>query len=328
MESFGGNIRSGLVASSGSSVFEMPVPQVLAALGKGTPDTPEFRQYTRRGMFLSPFVCEKTPSFHWVNNRGQNCWHCFATGQGGGVRELVMLCLHCDERHAIEFLENVDPSKFCTVDWKKVDTSGSGEIIVDSYGPIVFRSLFEYGASRGIPSEILSIYCCQARYHYANNLSRCYQSLGFSNIRNGFSLMNRTKKGKIKICSSCAPTFIDASGCFSFAPASDSVVVFEGLWDFLSWLVYSSRDVPGVDVVVLNSLSMVGEGSDADRYIGSHSDITLFLDHDPVSMAGQKKTAELVRRYAGRLVKDGSLEFYPDYKDFNDMLIARRKAVK
>jgi len=307
------------------SVLTIPIPDVLAALGKSIPDTPALQEHARKGMYLSPFVPEKTPSFHWINNKGQNCWHCFATGQGGGVLDLVMLVRRCSKQEAIAFLEEHRGMRApAAVHWPATEGTGDeGKIIIDGYSLLRQRRLLDYGRSRAIPDDLLGSYLCQVRYHYADRPDKHYTSLGCSNIKNGFTLIICTKDRHLKRCTSCAPTFINQEGFFDIKPTSDSVLVTEGIWDALSWMTIN-RDyaVPLLsDIVILNSLSTTREGGDADRYIRAHSKILLMLDHDKTSRAGEKKTRELMERYrnAGLEVNDAST-LYKEYKDLNDYL--------
>ncbi len=308
-----------------NSIFDIPVPKVLEALGKGTPDIPAFRPYLRKGIYLSPFVTEKTPSFHWINNQGQNCWHCFSTGKGGGILALVMLVKNCDKKEAIHFLENIDSITPGLQSWTPPTIEENGEIIIEDIGPIRRKELLEYSSSRKISRALTKTYFAQIRYHYSNRPKKSYTSLAFPNIKNGFTLCNRTRNGKIKICTSCAPTFINRFGQFSFVPTSPTVLVTEGVWDALS-LITINRDLygnaPGADLVVLNSTTMTMEGGAADKYIRKHSQVFLYLDHDPVSRTGQKKTQELIQRYqaVGIQASDASY-FYADSKDLNDFLL-------
>ena len=328
-------------AHQGGSVFDIPIPEVLGALGKGTPEVGELRGYIRKGMFLSPFVQEKTPSFHWINNRGQNCWHCFATGQGGGVKDLVMLVNHCSAEEAVHFLETISGTVASTMAWKGKVTEESDKIEVDAYGPLSpgfirdFSSsrgldlkdrsgaLVAYGQSRGISRGLLDLYLCQVVYHYENRPGKYYTSFGFPNIKNGFTLSNKTPNGKNRLCTSCAPTFIDSLGRFSMMPSSPTVLVCEGFWDFLSVLELYGQRTPSCDVLVLNSLSTASVGGPGDEYMKAHRSINLMLDYDVRSRAGQRKTAELIRRYPDRNVVDAS-GMYADFKDVNDFLLVSK----
>lgn len=323
-----------------SRLLQIPIPRILEALGKGTPDSPVLSQKKRQGFYLSPFHSEKTPSFHYLPDN--NLWHDFSTEQSGGVLDLVCLVKGFDRhsgdgRHqALDFLSKAFggglSAGFQSV--PVVDVKTSGKIVIEQVGPIVpfpvgrkgkIVDLHEYGESRGLSRELLDMYMCQAKYHYANKPEPSYYSLGFVNVDNGYNLMNRTPKGKIKLCTSCAPTFIDSNGRFSIDSTSDSVLVLESAFDWLSLMQLRGWSVPPCDVCVLNSLSNLKVGGLADEYLRRHGDIRVMFDHDVLSRAGQKHTAELISRYSDRKVRDSS-GFYADFKDINDYLIELKKS--
>lgn len=314
-------------------LLSIPIPRILEALGRGTPDSPSLSAKKRQGFYLSPFHSEKTPSFHYLSSNNQ--WFDFSTNQKGGVLDLVCLVKGYDRnssngrRQAFEFLKETFSGQIVSgfVSPALVSsgvTETSGKILVDSFGPILKEHLYAYGEQRCIPRDILDAYFCQVNYHYEAHPDKHYYSLGFANVENGWNLMNRTKRGKIKLCTSCAPTFIDAAGRFSLDPVSDTVIVCESGFDFASLLVLNGWKVPPADVCVLNSLSMLKVGGRADEYISRHPNVHVMFDHDVLSQAGQRHTAELIARYPDRKVVDCS-GFYADFKDINDLLVVSRE---
>lgn len=313
-------------------LLSIPIPRILEALGCGTPDSPELSAKKRQGFYLSPFHPEKTPSFHYL--AAHNQWHDFSMNLQGGVLDLVCLVKGYDRnssegrRKAFEFLKEafrgqivggfVQPALISSG-----RTESSGKIIVDSAGPVSREHLLAYGEQRCIPRELLKVYFFQVDYHYANRPDKKYYSLGFPNIEQGWNLMNSTSRGKIKLCTSCAPTLIDARGRFSVEPSSDTVIVCESGFDFASLMALNAWMAPPFDVCVLNSLSMLKAGGKADQYIARHANVHVMFDHDLLSQAGQRHTAELIARYPDRSVIDCS-GFYAGFKDINDLLVASR----
>ena len=79
--------------------------------------------------------------------------------------------------------------------------------------------------------------------------------------------------------------------------------------DFLSWMAWGGRDVPGYDVCVLNSVSNLAQ---AAGWIGSHGEIGACFDNDK---AGRDALETLRRLCPGSYVKDCS----PSYGAFNDL---------
>ena len=68
---------------------------------------------------------------------------------------------------------------------------------------------------------------------------------------------------------------------------SDTVIVFEGITDYMAWKAETRRDVPKIDVVILNSVSNIGN---AEPFLMLHHKVALCLDNDN---AGQKATETL-----------------------------------
>ena len=93
----------------------------------------------------------------------------------------------------------------------------------------------------------------------------------------------------------------------------DTVSVFEGFMDFLSWFEYNGFGELPCDVCVLNSVVNV---KPASPWLAGHSSIELYLDNDP---AGKKASADITANCKASEVKDRS-SLYEGYKDFNEML--------
>lgn len=108
------------------------------------------------------------------------------------------------------------------------------------------------------------------------------------------------KPGK-KISTGQGPTILDPDGNYMINktgtrlsgegvfPSSETVWVFEGFADFLSWLVWNEKTVPGADVVILNSVNNLAH---AKEFIKEHSKVFLCLDNDK---AGHNATVEIAR---------------------------------
>ena len=103
--------------------------------------------------------------------------------------------------------------------------------------------------------------------------------------------------------------------------SADWVVVFEGFTDFMSWLDWNGKDVPGnTDVVILNSTSNTPAAMD---YIVSHPKIVTYLDNDD---SGRTRTEQIreAAAVAGRAFKDCAFA----YAGSNDLNEAWVKEVK
>lgn len=97
----------------------------------------------------------------------------------------------------------------------------------------------------------------------------------------------------------------------SFIPGTGSgISIFEGFFDYLSWLTDNPFTTDAV--LVLNSLALLQSGIDRSREYGN---VSLFFDHDK---AGRKATAEFIDHV--RFARDCS-GVYRGHKDYNDKLV-------
>ena len=218
-----------------------------------------------------------------------------------------------------------------------------------SDAPLRHPALVGYLASRGIAQRIAAGYCREVRYEVNG---RAFFAVGFRNDAGGWELRSERFKGgsspkyitTLKGCNAinatsdvsaitaitdCPVTGATASfhagndpmACESdkAMPASHaSVMVFEGLIDFLSYLSLANNIHPVSDTVVLNSVVNL---SKAVPYLLQHPVLHAFFDNDE---AGRKTTADLICLCPRSEVINQS-HFYHGYKDVNDYLIARIK---
>ena len=70
---------------------------------------------------------------------------------------------------------------------------------------------------------------------------------------------------------------INCEGMHSIAPSSDRVMVFEGYFNFLSWMQLNKQTTPPCDVCVLNSTT---NAKHATEYISKHEWAEAYLDND------------------------------------------------
>lgn len=289
--------------------------------------------YFRGGFFRSPFRDEATPSFH-VSSNGR-AWTDFGDTEygrprSGGVFDLIMALEPTNDREqarrictAIEKGENSIDLTEISMRLKKESAEG---FIIRSENPIVpaRKYLVEYAAGRGIPESVLCKYCREIVVSPASYPDKRSTYIGFRNSRGTWTLRNANPKyGKRSTGS--APTYINADGRLSDVPSSGDVVVFEGFFDFLSYMAMGLRDGtvtlpdlrPGVDVCVLNSIVNADE---AMSYITGHRSVILFLDND----GGGRRTVDSIREKSllcghTPVIEDRS-PYYADCNDLNEYL--------
>lgn len=93
--------------------------------------------------------------------------------------------------------------------------------------------------------------------------------------------------------------------------AADHLVLFEGYFDFLSWLILNKNEISPT-VIVLNSVSLVNRAIENMREFNK---IDLYLDNDEV---GKQCTTLIKESYPS--ANDRS-DIYTGFKDYNEMLM-------
>jgi hypothetical protein len=256
------------------------------------------------GMYRSPYRKDSNPSFK-VDYR-QNIWYDFGTNQGGSIIDLVMKMENCPFHEAATKLEKqcagIDPDSFSfhrgTIPKAtKVSDNEPAQTILKAQ-PISHPALTNFVQERKIGLELANQYCREIHYRVQD---RNYFSIGFKNDKGGYELSN-------------APNF---KGCISpkdittVRNSREACLVFEGFWDFLSYLTLQKIPNTRHDVVILNSVTNVSKAMD---YIKAHREIYTYLDNDE---SGHKTT--LLIKSACLSVNDRSAQ-YAGYKDLNDYL--------
>ena len=293
--------------STKRALLSCPITDVLAALGKHV-DKP-----SRRGFYFSPLREEKHPSFQI--NATANVWTDWGTGEKGGVIDLICRLKACTRSEALDFLASIVPS--ATLQYENVparNVHGDRFLVMDEAGPLRSPALFRYAGSRGIPADLVSRFCEEAKFNFVGSNLRMF-SIGFRNNSGGYALRNAMKSRWSKV--SMAPmdiTTFDSSLMPTPEPSSSSVLVLEGFFDFLSLLVMVPS--PGMDVCVLNSGSMLGVSK---AYLSAHGKVYGLLDNDAAG--------DIYMDRMRRLLPDSECVDcrgrYSEYNDLNDLLLGR-----
>ena len=272
----------------------LPIRGYLAKRGlHPTKDNPHY------GFYLSPFRKECTPSFKV--DYTQNLWYDFGLGEGGSIIDLVIRLEGCDFAQAIRLLGNGEKTSIITP-VPSVNPPTVPALRVLSDAPIHHPALLDYLQRRGITPSIARIYCREVRYTING---RGYFAIGFPNNAGGWELRSERFKGCV------SPKHITAVDNHS-----DTVIVFEGFMDFLSYLSIKQSERLRIDAMVLNSVINLPK---AIPFLERHPTIQAFFDNDE---AGRRATAEMMRLCPKSTVVDQSY-FYREYKDLNDYLLAK-----
>lgn len=321
---------------------------ILAAEGYDT-------AHTRGNVYYSPFRAkERTPSFHIDD--AAHMWFDYGdpsmaapgkaskNGRGGGdTIDFVRILKGLSFRDALEYLCRYNPG---IVPDTKVDRivvpRREDKILADggalsgtctdtkvtaAYELFTDRGLISYAASRGVGLDILQRYTREVHYECAfdGGVTRRFHAIGFPNSDGGWMLRWNPPTGRGKRSTGGGATLISCTGGFlrhGGRARCGSVTVFEGFFDFLSWMEdYRPDGTPGdTDIVVLNSVANLHS---ALPFILQHRNCLTVFDNDK---AGEKATRE-----ARQACADGGIRHF-DFRhilggaaDYNDAHVARLK---
>ncbi|MCC8035589.1 MAG: toprim domain-containing protein [Rikenellaceae bacterium] len=253
------------------------------------------------GMYLSPIREETNASFKVDYNR--NLWHDFGTGEGGSIIDLVARMEKCAVADAINRLEKEIPGSERLSTNRQLSVPNKSGIEILSVGKLRHPALFQYLSDRQIDLTTARKYCNEVRY---STNGRPYFAIGFKNDAGGWELRNRAFKG------SSTPKNIT-----TIDNGSDTVMVFEGFMDYLSYLSLKGNPTPAIDTTVLNSVTNLQK---AVPFLESHRTVHAFLDNDE---SGRKAVARMEELLPKSEVIDQS-KFYRNHKDLNDYLREHR----
>lgn len=310
---------------------------ILAAEGYDT-------DHTRGGIFYSPFRAkERTPSFHI--NEERHCWFDHgdptlkAPGKsgargGGDTIDFVRILKGCSFQEALEYLCRFNPEIVPEMRVQRIvvprredaiiaDGSGSNAgtctetRVTAAYDIFTDTGLVRYAESRGIRLATLQRYCKEVHYEcsFAGGETRSFHAIGFPNSEGGWMLRWNPPTGRGKRSTGGGATLIDRQGRVlrdGAEGSAGSVIVFEGFFDFLSWVEeYRADGVPAdTDIVVLNSVANLGASL---PFITGHRNVITVFDNDKAGNAATAQASQAcrqarVRHYDFRHLLDGEAD--------------------
>lgn len=252
--------------------------------------------------YLSPLRTEKTPSFKV--NKKLNRWYDHGIGQGGNLIEFAILLNNCT---IAELLHNLETNfSFHSPDMNATPIScksSKDAIKIIEVKTLRSPGLLQYLNTRCIPVSVAKKYCKEIQFELSD---KPYYSIGFLNDKGGYELRNNYCKN------SSSPKAIT-----SIKNDSKEIAVFEGFFDFLSFLILFQKE-PSLhfDFCILNSLSFFEKSF---PFFDNYEAIHLFLDNDA---AGQK-CSSFATNLGKKYIDESRL--YKNYKDLNEWLILMGK---
>ena len=285
-------------------LLQTPVIEILAHFGKDI-------RPSGRNMYYSPFRDERTASFSV--KPGGSVWFDFGTGEGGGAIDLVCLLSGCKRNEAMDKLAAINGKYPSLEEVRRVrrpepKRTPPAVTITKVSQTFTNQTLISYAQSRCISKEILNHNCQQVEYRLASNPRMKITAIGFMNDNGGYSL----RSSKTKISSSSFISTIKGP-----EDENGRVFVFEGFFDYLSYLAIRKEVSLPESVCVLNG---VGNVSHALKVLANYREVNLFLDNDDAG----RKCRDIIRNH---LTGEGSpinvcdlSAVYGKHKDLNSML--------
>ena len=226
--------------------------------------------------YLSPLREEKHASF--VVNRKKNLWYDFGTGEGGTIIDFGMRYFDCPLPDFLWRLQqNTHTPRPVPLPTGEAKPRTGQTIKIQRVSRIVHPALCAYLRQRRIPLSLARKYCREVHYELYD---KTYFALGFQNNAGGYELRNNWFKGSNR------PKDITT---IIRSKKSNRIAVFEGFFNFLSFLRLSTTDrLPthfhGVDILVLNTLAFLKKSR---VQMEPYKKVHLFLDLD---QAGDRAT--------------------------------------
>ncbi|NMA74236.1 MAG: hypothetical protein GX963_08790 [Bacteroidales bacterium] len=251
------------------------------------------------GMYQSPYRSDTQASLKV--DYGKNLWHDFGTGEGGSIIDLVMKVQNCNFKKALEYLQKEGFTKTSFSFHRNIfHEKRKSPLVIISVLPISSKGLIQYLHSRRIPLEVATNYCKEVHFQIGE---KPYYSIGFKNDSDGYILRN-------KFCKQC--TSSDITTFQFFDNCYNECLVFEGFFDFLSYLTLQDIKKIKTNTAVLNSVTNINK---ALPFLKKHKKVLTYFDNDD---AGKKATL-LIQKNDLSLHDKSSL--YLGYNDLNEFLI-------
>jgi DNA primase len=243
--------------------------------------------------YLSPLRQERTPSFKV--NRRINRWYDHGIAQGGTLLDFMISFYHCSIPEVLRILSN--HSGLCLSHNRMEEAGKSPELKLEITAVHSLSSpvLLSYLKQRAIDIDLAVMYCRQVDFRIGE---KGFYGIGFPNLSDGYEIRNAFLKY------SSAPKDISV-----IQNNGDSIAVFEGFMDFLTFLSLKDKNQGAIDYLVLNGIGFFERA----RYImEAYGKISLYLDRDKAGRIVTQKAMQLSPAY-----QDES-NCYKEFKDLNE----------
>lgn len=261
-------------------------------------------------VYFSPINDENTASF-FVDPR-LNVFNDYSSGESGDILRLVRILEKKDFLGACIFLENFKMSTGQTKAGKAV-LEVTEKTTIRRISELNTPALIRYVEGRNIPVSLARKYLSEVHYSVISETkTNDFYALGFRNNSNGYEL----RSAKFKGCTGSKDIRF-LQGKDSLSNGCGVLILFEGFFDFLSFLTHKRLNQTPYDTIILNSTSQLDR---ALPVIEQYNSIVAYLDND---LAGERALVKIIE--STRIVTlNASKKYFPNAKDYNDFLCQQK----
>jgi DNA primase (bacterial type) len=279
--------------------------------------------------YLSPFREEKEPSFNI--NIAKNAWFDFGAGEGGNTLDFAIKYLQNRGKpsqisDALSWLENISGQyrkNPITRSHSKTDLSSfskqaaqphfleeSSELEFISAKKISHSRILSYlTKERAISEDLIHPYLKEIRYKNRKT-DKVFFAFGMQNRAGGWEIRSASDEYPFK-------SALNGRDITYFNKNRSTVIVFEGMIDFLSALALDFKSLNNKDAVILHSLSSFSQACEViDQH--NYSEVKTYLDNDE---SGERYTQLFKDEYGDRLIPMNTT--YEGHKDINNYLVGK-----
>lgn len=250
---------------------------------------------------------DETPSFKV--DTVLNLWFDHGADKGGNVIDLVVEMHRVSVREALAILGSGFPGSTparAPLPYPAGEKEKERNLVVVESRPISHPALVQYLDARCIDISLARRWLKEVRYRQPDK-AKTFFALGFA-CGAGFDARSPVFKGFVgKGKDVSAINFADKG----------TVAVFEGPYDYLTWLAMRGLEEPDCAVVILHAVSMRRRALDRITTHG-FGRVLLYLDHDG---PGREATRWFRQQLGNRNVVDRSAD-YVGFKDLNEWWVA------
>jgi DNA primase len=302
---------------------ELHLPAIIEAAG-GQRD--EQKSSEAETWFKSPFRDEKTASLKATRgNNGRWMWTDYGTGKGGNVIAFanVVLGKQPDDRaisEALKWLRGLSALQSIELPARPRTATPAKTPPPDRYRMVSRKQVhharnLQYIGARGINKATAALYLEQVTFT-DTKAERDLYGLGMENEADGIEITTATAK-PFKTCIG-PKSFSQVEGVWPDARTH----VFEGMFDFLTYLTLHGIERPRGRCYVMHSVAMTDRVIEAIKKQDDGSTVVLWLDNDA---AGKEAAQRIFEGLAGEREPVATMNhLYEGFKDLNEWYVATR----